>query len=65
MENLRVKTKNNTNIIISHRTSSIQYADHILVLENGAIIEEGKHNDLIQNGGFYAEMHQKQTTENT
>ena len=65
LENLRSKTKNNTNIIISHRTSSIQYADYILVLENGKIIEEGKHNNLIQKGGFYAEMHHKQTTENT
>jgi len=64
LNNLRGKTQNNSNIIISHRTSSLQFTNHIIVLDEGKIIEQGKHEDLITNNGFYAEMHQKQTTEN-
>ncbi|MGY8987859.1 MAG: ABC transporter ATP-binding protein [Flavobacteriales bacterium] len=64
LENLSGKTKENTNIIISHRTSSLQNANQIIVLDVGEIIEKGTHNELINNNGFYAEMHKKQTTEN-
>lgn len=64
LENLSGKTKENTNIIISHRTSSLQNANQIIVLDEGEIIEKGTHNELINNNGFYAEMHKKQTTEN-
>ena len=64
LKNLKNKTENNTNIIISHRTSSLKNANHIIVLDNGSISEEGTHNYLIQQSGFYAQMHKKQTTEN-
>ena len=64
LKNLKNKTENNTNIIISHRTSSLKNAHHIIVLDDGSISEEGTHNDLIQKNGFYAQMHKKQTTEN-
>ena len=64
LKNLKNKTENNTNIIISHRTSSLKNANHIIVLDDGSISEEGTHNDLIQKNGFYAQMHKKQTTEN-
>ena len=64
LKNLKNKTENNTNIIISHRTSSLKNAHHIIVLDNGSISEEGTHNYLIQKNGFYAQMHKKQTTEN-
>jgi ATP-binding cassette subfamily B protein len=64
LKNLSGKTKENTNIIISHRTSSLQNANQIIVLDEGEIIEKGTHNELINNNGFYAEMHKKQTTEN-
>ena len=63
MKNLKKKTENNTNIIISHRTSSLKNAHHIIVLDDGSISEEGTHNDLIKQNGFYAQMHKKQTTE--
>ena len=63
LKNLKNKTENNTNIIISHRTSSLKNANHIIVLDDGSISEEGTHNDLIQKNGFYAQMHKKQTTE--
>jgi len=64
LKNLKNKTENNTNIIISHRISSLKNANHIIVLDDGSISEEGTHNDLIQKNGFYAQMHKKQTTEN-
>jgi len=64
LKNLKNKTENNTNIIISHRTSSLKDANHIIVLENGSISEQGTHNNLIEQNRFYAQMHKKQTTEN-
>ncbi|MAO71316.1 MAG: ABC transporter [Flavobacteriales bacterium] len=64
LENLKAKIKNNTNIIISHRTASMKYANHIIVLEDGKVIEEGNHEYLVKLNGFYAEMHLKQTNEN-
>ena len=49
-----------TIIFISHRLSSATIADKIYMLENGEIIEEGTHNELINLNGKYAEMFQKQ-----
>ncbi len=46
--------KNKTVIIISHRFSTVRNADRILVMENGAIIEEGTHNHLMAKNGYYA-----------
>ncbi len=64
LRNLKNKTGKNTNIIISHRTSSLKNANHIIVLDSGEITEKGTHKDLIKQNGFYAEIHKKQTTEN-
>ena len=49
-----------TTITISHRMSSIQHADKIIVLDNGKIIEMGTHSELFEKGGIYHEMHQQQ-----
>ena len=46
-----------TSILIAHRLSTVQSADRIIVLENGAIIEEGNHQALLQHGGHYAELY--------
>lgn len=46
-----------TAILISHRFSTVSMADRILVLDNGVIIESGKHNDLLERGGLYAQMY--------
>ena len=46
--------KNKTVIIISHRFSTVRNADRILVMENGAIIEDGTHNHLMAKNGYYA-----------
>ena len=47
---------NRSSLIISHRLSSIVNADVIIVLKDGKIIEQGSHNDLLNKGGYYAEL---------
>ena len=45
-----------TSLVIAHRLSTIQNVDKIVVLENGEIIEEGTHNELIKKGGHYKKL---------
>jgi subfamily B ATP-binding cassette protein MsbA len=45
-----------TSIVIAHRLSTIQYADEIVVLQKGQIIERGKHDELIAQGGVYKKL---------
>lgn len=51
--NLQELFKNKTVIIVAHRLSTVRNADKIVVLNNGKIIEEGRHEDLVDNGGLY------------
>lgn len=53
--------KSRTSIVIAHRLSTIQKMDRILVLENGAVIEEGSHRELLAKHGAYASMWQHQS----
>ena len=53
LENLM---KNRTSVIIAHRLSTIKNADLILVLNDGEIIEKGKHNELIKLKGLYSKL---------
>lgn len=46
-----------TAIVIAHRLSTVRHADRIIVMANGRIIEEGRHDDLIARGGHYAELY--------
>jgi len=48
--------KGRTSIVIAHRLSTIAKLDRIIVMDNGKIIEQGSHNDLIQNNGIYADL---------
>ncbi|MCL2209462.1 MAG: ABC transporter ATP-binding protein/permease [Treponema sp.] len=56
LEALRKERINRTTIIISHRVSTLKYADKVLVLENGRMAEYGKPADLANAGGFYSRM---------
>ena len=49
-----------TTLVIAHRLSTIEHADRIVVLENGQIIENGSHEDLIKKDGLYASLHRIQ-----
>lgn len=53
-------TKNRTSIIIAHRLSTIEKADKIIVMENGKIVEEGKHLELLDKNGYYATLYKAQ-----
>lgn len=52
--------KNRTSLVIAHRLSTIEKADLIVVMQDGQIIEQGKHNELITHQGAYAQLHRMQ-----
>ncbi len=56
--------KGRTAIIIAHRLSTVRKADRIYVMDQGRIIEEGKHNDLIERRGLYAALYERQFMDN-
>lgn len=60
LKNLRIETKDKTTIIISHRVSTLEKSDNIIVLDNGAISEQGTHNELLKNKRFYSQIHVNQ-----
>ena len=58
---MEVVKEGRTTFIIAHRLSTIQNADQILVLDQGRIVEQGRHEELIEQGGIYAHMHEIQS----
>jgi ATP-binding cassette subfamily B protein len=52
-----------TSILISHRVSTVRFADQIIVLRDGRIVERGTHDELLSNAGYYADLYQKQLLE--
>lgn len=63
IENIRTERSGKTTIITTHRLSAVQHADWILVMDEGAVMEEGTHAQLIQSGGWYAEQFERQQGE--
>ncbi|MBP6182232.1 ABC transporter ATP-binding protein [Flavobacterium sp.] len=63
LNNLYEICKNKTTIIVSHRVSSAKNADNIIILEDGKIIQQGSHNQLINQEGYYASLYLKQLSE--
>ncbi len=63
LQNLNEISKNKTTIIVSHRISSAKNATKIIVLEEGQIIQQGTHNELINAEGYYKELYAKQLLE--
>ena len=57
---LREIMRNRTTLIIAHRISTLRNADHIIVLDEGRIAEQGTHDALVSNGNFYAELYERQ-----
>ena len=56
LSHLKSVTKNITTLIVSHRISSLKHADQIVVFENGKIIQQGQHADLIEVDGYYKDL---------
>lgn len=63
LNNLKKVTQNTTTIIVSHRVSSAKNADHIIVLDEGRIVERGTHDSLVNGDGYYAELYSNQMLE--
>lgn len=63
VQNLRKISEGRTTLIIAHRLSSVVSADKILVLDQGRVMEGGTHNELLQKGGLYARMWERQKEE--
>ncbi|WP_108306322.1 ABC transporter ATP-binding protein [Metalysinibacillus jejuensis] len=61
--NIRQVRSQKTTIIVTHRLSAIQHADQIIVLEDGHIIEQGTHEQLLTLGGWYKEQYDRQQLE--
>ena len=63
LSNLHRISQNKTTVIVSHRVSSAKNADKIIILEDGSIIQQGTHNELVNIPGYYKELYLKQRTE--
>jgi ATP-binding cassette subfamily B multidrug efflux pump len=59
---MKTLMRGRTSFVIAHRLSTIRDADLILVMDNGSIIEQGKHSELLAKGGFYADLYNSQFT---
>lgn len=60
LQALRARVEGRTSVIVSHRVSSVEHCDLILVLQNGQVIQRGTHSSLLQQPGFYADLYRLQ-----
>jgi len=63
LSHLKVVMRDRTSILISHRVSTVKFADQIIVLKGGEIVERGTHDELAARDGYYADLYQKQLLE--
>jgi ATP-binding cassette subfamily B multidrug efflux pump len=63
LNNLNAICKDKTTIIVSHRVSSAKNAHKIIIIDDGKIVEQGSHNQLVNQGGYYASLYLKQLSE--
>ena len=63
LKNLKSISKNNTTLIVSHRISAAQNADKVIVLDNGEIVQQGTHSQLLNQHGIFHDMYEQQLQE--
>jgi ATP-binding cassette subfamily B protein len=63
LNRLRDVMRDRTTILVSHRCSTVRHADQIVVLRDATIVERGTHDQLLQRGGYYAELYHRQLLE--
>jgi len=64
LNNLKKVSAGKTSIIVSHRISSAKNSDHIIVLDDGKIVQKGTHDQLIESNGYYKKLYLKQLSDN-